>query len=686
MTLIPVAISALRSLVHLRGRVIEIRDVERIDDPLPLLLPALPPNLIRNQTKDPGDMQKAFSQDPVFRAALEARGLLDQFDKFHANLDPQDGGPLEPERHRDLFWRFMGLYYQISDQKAGQEDTEIGPGPLGIDRFIVHSSVSGDSTSGLRILRVTAETLVEFLGDNAGVFLAGSSNKLVISSILREFASRSDIENDTPKRILKVLVGSVAVAAAENGQHISDNPAAAMLFSSLGRARTEFGDDFVARIVSHEGFTAVVSDWAGSLMEEPYLVELLADMKGLDAGSYDPADPTTLPARLQLVFGALKNTVGVIGDHVGTADALSREDVFRDVFGAVLSGITQNSRAVLQDELQGDRFMASLLQAVIANISRTGTLENNDLIAPVFSTLMGTFAKIIPEVAQDRALGRAEQILVQLAARIQSPDMQATLTELERFGGESFARGLMIDLFSAAHARADVLREGESERSQAIAATLLGQIPGLLQTGLNREGTVRVVKSVLGQMFPADSAEGAFVFEIVPQLTDIVKAIGDGRPTPEPELIENAMGLLIQRIEGDRPVWQRLHEAGHLPIVIQTISSVLAGEDVPAHLSSQTLLDIADEALGGFASHGLTISDLAVLAADPEAFLREKIRTLLTQALHAAVEKLGREARGDDMPRIIRKILRKALKVRNLENLSDADLAAAIDEALAERI
>lgn len=685
-TLIPVAISALRSLIHLRGRVIEIRDVERVDDPLPLLLPTLPGNLIRNQTKDPGRMQNAFSQDPVFRAALEARGLLEHFDKFHSNVDPQHGGPLEPDRHRDLFWRFMGLYYQISDQKEGLEPFDIDVGPLAIDRFIVTSSVSGDSAPGLRILRLTAETLVEFLGDNAGVFLARSSNKLVISSILREFASRTDIEKDTPKRILKVLVGSIAVAASENGQRISDNPAAAMLFASLGRTRSEFGDDFVARIVSHEGFNAVVSDWAGSLIEDRYLVELLADMKGLDEGSYDPADPTTLPMRLQPIFGALQNTLGVIGGHIGTADALSREGSFRAVFGAVLVGLTQNSSAVVGDALDADRFMASLLEAVITKTSRIGAIENNDLIAPVFTNLMGALAKAVPEVGQDRAVARAEKILEQMALRIQSPAMQTTLSELTLFGGETLARGLMIEIFAIAQERTNVLLEREYERSQDSAVVLLSQIPGLLRTGMNRDGSVRVIKTALERIFSADDADTAFFAEIFPHLTEIVRKLGEGRARPSPEAIESAMGLLIRRIEGDRPVWQRLHEAGHLPIVIQTISSVLTGDVVPAHISSQTLLDIADEALGEFSSHGLTLSDLAAVSADPETFLRDRIRSLMTQALVAAFAKLGRDARGRDMPGIVRKILRKALEKSKLENLSEAELALAIDEALAERI
>ncbi len=683
-TLIPVALSAVRSLVLLRGRVIDIKDRKRLDDPLPVLLPALPPTQVVNPTKDPDRMRAAFRADPVFRAALEVRGLEDSFDAFDKNIDPLTGDALETERHADMFWRFMGLYYQVErqDSVAGLSDIEVDAG--GIDRFLVRSAAAGGGSSGVQILRATAEVLVEFLGDNASIFLARSSNKVILSSVLREFATRTDLEQDTPKRILKILVGSVAVAAADHGTEATDNPAAAILFGALGRARQEFGDDFVIRIASHEGFTTVVSDWIGSLAADPYLVELLADVKGLDDGSYDPADPGTLPARLQPVFGALKNTLGVIGRNIGTAEPLSQEQTFRDVFGAVLSGVTQNSGALLGEKLDGDRFMASLLQAVITTVGQAGAVQNNDLIAPVFADLMAQMAEVLPTLGQDAALSRAEVILQDLALRVTSGETQAVLAELEDAGGARFARALMIEVFTIAGQRSDVLLAGDSERVQAVAQALFAQMPDLLRTGLDRDGAVRVFEAVIGQLYAEDTPDGAFVLGLLPHLTGLMRAVGEGRPTLETDAVEEILGLLVARLASDRPVWQQLHEAQQLPVLIAAIAAVLKGDAVPKTLSVMTVLEIADETLGIFARHGLKLSDLAAAADDPEAFLTERVEALLGQAVEAAVARLGRDAGADDLVDIVRRILAEALKADDPMALSAADLAAVIEAAIAE--
>ncbi|MEM9341599.1 MAG: hypothetical protein AAGA87_00990 [Pseudomonadota bacterium] len=685
-TLIPLALSAVRSFLHLRQRVIDIRDTGRLDDPLPLLLPALPPSLVENPTQDPKRMLEAFRDNPVFRAALEARGLREQFDLFHDNIDPLTGEPLEQERHADMFWRFMGLYYQVRRQEGAADLPDIEVDQAGIDRFLVRSAAAGGKPEGVQVLRATAETLVDFLGENASIFLARSSNKVILSSVLREFATRTDLETDGPKRVLKMLVGSVAVAAADHGAEATDNPAAALLFGALGRARQEFGDDFVARIASHEGFTAVVSDWVGSLAEDPYLVDLLADLKGLDDGSYDPADPTTLPARLQPVFGALKNTVGVIGRHIGTAEPLSQEQAFRDVFSAVLSGVTQNAGALLGEKLDGDRFMADLLEAVISTVGQSGAVQSNDLIAPVFRDLMAQMAAVVPTVGQDAALSRAEVILQDLARRVTSGQTQAVLAELEGLGGERFARGLMIEVFTIARARTDVLLAGDSERAQAVAEVLFGHMPEVLRTGLDRDGAVRIFEEMLGQLYPQDTPDGAFVLGLLPHLTGLAGAIAERRPKLAPGAVEDMLRLLAERLAADRPVWQRLHEAGHMGVVIGAVASVLKGDGVPKTLTALTALEIADEALGVLSRHGLKLEDVAAAAADPEAFLKERVEALVGQAVDAAVERLGRDAGGDDLASIVRRVLAEALAADDPQALGAGELTKAVEAAIRDLV
>jgi hypothetical protein len=682
---IPIAMSAIRSLIHLRRRIIDIRDTRHTRDPLKLLLPELPRNPIRDQANDPARMQATFSQNQVYRAALDARGLLENFDLFHNNIDPQTGDPLEFERHGELFWRFMGLYYRILDEEANvaiAPDFEIDD--RGLDRFIIRSAKSGNGQQGLSILRASAEVLVDFLGDNASIFLAKSSNRLVLSTVLQEFATASDIETDTPKRILKTLIGAVAVGAAEHGSSLSDKPAAVLLIAALGRSRTEFGDDFLARIITHEGFSAVMSDWVKNLAKDPYLTELIAEMKGLDNTDYDPSDPASLPAKLQPVFGALQKVLGVVGDNIGTRGALVREGTFRAVLAAVLNGLTSHSGNLLRKELDGDRFMATLLQSVIAKIGRTGSFQNDDLIAPIFNNLLGSLAEIIPELGQDEALSRAELMLQDLSERLETGEIQAVLEHLKSQGKEQFARDLMIELFGRAQVKLNARLEGDPSWGNNMALVLLAQVPELLDHSLDRNAVLQICDKILGQIVPADTPESSLARDILPAVTGLLRQLGNGRPSRDPKDVEFFIASWIQTMDQDRPVWRTLHSAGLLQPLIAGIGAALSGNAVPRDFSLDLLLTMSLAASRTLSRHGLKLTELAQIADNPDAFLRDRVSELVEQAAKAAFEQLGRAAGGADMAPVLSLLLDTALSCESMAVLTLEQLEFALERALTE--
>jgi hypothetical protein len=528
-----------------------------------------------------------------------------------------------------------------------------------------------------------AETLVDFLGDNASVFLSRSSNKLVLSTILREFAARTDLETDSSNRLLKILMGSVAVAAAENGSEISEHPAATLLFNSLGRVRDAHGDDFVARIVTHAGFTSVVSDWTSNLATDPYLVDLVADLRGLDDGSFDPEDSSTLPADLQMALGALTNTVKVIGDNIGARDPLDREDRFRAVFAAALSGMSRNSAALLHQELDGDRFMGSLLEAVIATVGRTGTIQNNDLIAPVFQNMLDVLSGVAVELGQDRTLSRAEEILQVLAVRFTSDGLKKTLTDLEPLVGVKGARLIVAEVFAAAQANSDIQKAGDIERLHAIAETLLNDVPVLLAQGFDSPAAMRLVKGVMARIVPEDTTDGALFADVLPNLIELVEALKSRHGKLDVDTLEAIYDALLIRFETDAPVWQVLGDAKLTRPMIQAIVAVLSGDAVPARVPTGILVQIAERSLGKLSSHGLDLSDLVAGADDPGRQLRDMTEALLEQALRAAFEKLGRKASGEDVPEIVSEILERALAKGPVTTLSDLEMGGVLKEIIA---
>lgn len=672
------AISALRSLVTLRRRVAEIRDFWHLDDPVPLLLPAPSEQILFDEVNDPNRMKAAFSGDPIYRAALDARGLTNQFDAFLQKKDAHTGKELELERSQDLFWRFMALFYQIGKQASRTSSSDIEIDEAGIDYFLVRSSAETGQPQGVNILRAVAETLVDFLGNNAGVFLANSSSKLVLSTILREFAVRTDLETDGSTRLLITLVGTVSVAAADHGDEISENPAATLLFNSLGRVRDSHGEDFVAHIITHAGFTSVVSDWLTNLATDPLMVDLVADLRGLDDGSYDPADPTTLPANLQMALGALTHTVTVIGDHIGSSDPLDREDRFRAVFAAALTGLSRNATALLHQDLDGDRFMGSLLEAVVSTIGRTGVIQNNDLIAPVFLAMLDNLSDVVSDLGQDRALSRAEEILEDFAGRITSDGLQQTLAQVENRIGEKGSRLLVAEVFAAARARGNIDADGEVERLHAIAELMFEEIPGLLTHGLDKEGILRIVGRVMAQVSREDTADRALIINILPSLADLIEGLSATQGHVDAGTVEAIYAVLLARFETDAPVWQALRDAELAQTLIDTVRAVLTSDAVPPRIPAATLVRIAEVMLGKLSSNGITLGEVAGVAGDPAQHLRDLTASVLNQVVRSAFEQLGRNAGGDDMPVIIDRLLRRSLAGNAPAPLSDAELADAV--------
>ncbi len=681
--LVPVAISALQSFVSLRRRVVEIRDLQRLDDPLPILLPVPSQQILRDEVNDLIAMKNAFTSDPVYRAALEVRGLTDQFDAYLNKKDAVTGNDLDFERSQDMFWRFMGLYYQLKDQSDGTANSDFEVDEAGIDQFLVRSAAATGQPGSTKILRAVAETLVDFLGDNAGAFLSRSSNKMVLSTILREFAARTDLETDGSNRLLKVLMGSVAVAAAEHGSEISDHPAATLLFNSLGRIRDTHGEDFVARIVTHAGFTSVVSDWTANLAMDPYMVDLVADLRGLDDGTYDPEDPTSLPPEMQLVLGALTNTVKVIGDNIGSRDPLDREDRFREVFAAALTGLSKNSTALLRQELDGDQFMGSLLEAVIATIGRTDTIQNSDLIAPVFKDLLDGLSGVVADFGQDRTLSRAEEILQDLATRITSDGVKQTLSDLEPLVGPKGARLIVAEVFAAARAQGDPETAGDIERLHAIAELLMDEMPTVLAQGLDSSGALRLVGQIATQVLPDDTSDRALVVGALPHVIELVDALTTGQGRVSSATLEAIYQTLLTRFETDAVVWQVLSDADLTGSVFQAITFVLHDDTVPKRITTEIRVQITVKALGILSSHGLILGEFAAGSADPAQQLREVVEALLRQALSAALEQVGRRASGKDVPEIVSKILERALKKDPVSVLTELELGDALTEVIA---
>lgn len=674
---IPVAISAVRSLILIGKRTEDILTERQTQAPLPVMLPPLPDSMIEDLVFDSQDMRQAFAPGGRFRTLLDDLGLADKFDADMAST----GARLAFQTRR-----YLGLYYEARDAANGVIDAS---SPYqSVAPFLVVSSEAGTGRTAGKLLRMVADTLLDFLGQSAPVFLSQSRNQLLISTILREFAAGTNLEQDPPDRILKTLLGSVAAAAADTtsaGNPPSDNPLALLLFASLGKVRRDMqdeGDDFVARIISRQGFQAVVGDWLTRVATDDHLVRLVAGFRDLDAGSYDPADPSTLPAGLQPVYGALSEVLLVIGKS--EAAALRQDDVFESVFKAVLDGVTDHSDALLQRELGGRKAMAELLQATITAIDTHMPDHGNPLIAPIFGTAQKLLARSLPHLSQDEAVDRSVALALALAQKMASPEFLEISDALTRGRDPDFARALIASTLELLGDRPDLLLDGQDGHIPDILREVLQAAPDLVKQGLSRDAITALTGDIIAVVLPDDGANGGFARDVMPVVLGLVQQVGQGGQVLPPKDIETLLRAYATHFGANRPVWEALIARDLLDPVILTVSAVLQdGAAPPPRLPPQTIAAILQAVLEATGRQGLALADLAGAAAAGPGQVQTLLRDELTCALTGVFARLGRGIDSHQMAPLLRVVLDQLLMQAPGQPLSDAELATLITDQIA---
>jgi hypothetical protein len=232
--LVPVAISAVRSLLKLRVRVDNILSVKEISASLPFSLPPLP----QVDFNDTDDMIAYFKTD----TGILALEVADQTQAFAPFLVTPPGAPSASEVES-----LLKLYYQTSGRE-GVNPTRLSRQPVEnlLISFLVDSYRVSHHPATVRLLLATADTLLEFAGENATLFLSNPKTASIVGVLLSEFAGRRDFDDAPLEQIFKTLLGSAIVATLEHQDVLPEHPALLVLYAALGEVRAQQGDNFAA--------------------------------------------------------------------------------------------------------------------------------------------------------------------------------------------------------------------------------------------------------------------------------------------------------------------------------------------------------------------------------------------------------------------------------------------------------
>lgn len=369
---IPLALSAIHSLVRLRGRLDTILSLGEAATGLPFLLPPAPPGTVPPVQA----LLDFFGQTERGRGILETSGLTQQFESFKKSA----AAVVERDNLWEVYQQFVP---QRPDPQSPPDDLRDlarwrNDEGLRMAYFTIKAQRFSRNTTVTRVLLAAADTLCEFGGENASLLLHNPKLQGAVGSLLNRFAGDADWDDESAETIFRRLLGASALALLDNRGVLPDHPLLGLLFDALADVRdslgAEKGADVVLDIVSREGFQqlagACLVHAAGSLPWEPDSVVLGPVLKTvlLEVGQnltsilHDPAELTgVLEAAIGAAAGASQ---GVIAQQVGG----------KPLVAAVLSALTGEVRARadrggLFKSIAAGRFLPSLYRVTLRAVA-----------------------------------------------------------------------------------------------------------------------------------------------------------------------------------------------------------------------------------------------------------------------------------------------------------------------------
>jgi hypothetical protein len=617
---IPLAISAIKALLKFRGQVDVILSLKEAAADLPFALPPAPNDIGAHRER-----MLSFFQTAQGQSILELKGQHEDFAKVLANpTAPSVQGPLN---------RLFKLYCEATDTQLAilgpQSPTPAaaisGPSTeMRLAYYVVESHRLSRNPAITRILLATADMLLDVAGENAGLFLSHPRTRELVQLILAEFAAKSDFDDDGIDRIFKKLLGVTIVAARDNPGGIQEKPAIKPLFAALREVRAQLGDDFVAEVISVDGFEALLST---------YLTHV-------------PEDPSFL-TKDDLAQQVITATLIEIGQHL--PQLTSDPKALLGVLEVGLTAAAANVEGILNQTLAGKPLLAALLKALGEEVAKRSQADQ------LFESI--AHGELIPSLY--KASLRAIAVNPQLIAR--EDTTQSFLALLISGLAEALAQQEISDLFSlpALHLLArkslDVLSahplllgRGHAFAMHMLAAVFAAGAPAVAD-GLAIDDLLAVAQAAL----KAASEQRALI-ELSDVPVAVLTSVGGGlaadelrrrlTPTDRKDLLISA----IQAVATNPMVWRGLHEKDLLQPLVQGILQGLA-TDPSGLLSGPAWVDAMHAVLTAAARRGKRFIAAEVGVDD--------LTRLITLALKRVEQEVGWTIDGENLPGFLARVV-----------------------------
>lgn len=592
---IPAAISAIQALLKYRGKVDEILALKEATQEIPFHLPPAPFDFKAHRK----DILAYFGTDEG-KLILEIRGETDAYNEFASN---PLGAPVATKK------KFLQLYCDISDTSpiiVGPEEearSVKASGEMRLSYYVVSSHRLSRNPALTRLLLVTADTLLEVGGANAGLFISNPKTQAVVSTLIDEFAVKHDFDDDSGEMLLKSMLRSVVVAAMENQDSISDSPAVAALFGALTDLREAKGDDFVASILTGSGFQGLVGTYLTKVAADPSFME--------DAGKFRPILAATLKdlgENFEQVFKDPKALVGVLEVALTAAAGQAPE----------LLGAT----------IKGKPLLSAVLQSVLTEVEKKGSQDklfksvaNGEILSGLFQATLGAVASNAGALSEQAKIDALSATLISGVAGVLSKK------ELSEVWSKKTLTQVVSKSLGVLAENSRTLGGG-SEFASVVFAGVLRATASSVEDGLSPEDAADLLDAAL--QVAADNL--ALVTVSVP-LEVLFESVGKQlsekgvRSLMQPEARMEVILSSLAAVSQNPKIWSQFDESDLVEPVVSAVFSGLAS-DSTSLVTGRVMVEAVQSVLEAAARRGRALIDQKVSSDDLAKLLSMGLRKL----------------------------------------------------------
>jgi hypothetical protein len=649
----PLVISAIKALIRYRHRVDSILALSNAKEGLPFRLPKPP---IDHQAHF-ADMLRFFETDQG-QIMLALNDLTQTFKEVKAADETDSTIPGDVRHCYALYFEAAEVkpkrWAPDADDAALRQSASTGPSEeMRLAYYVVESDRLSRNPALTRILLTTADTLLEVLGENAGSFIGNPKIASVVEDLLSEFAVKHDFDDDSLQQIYTRLLNSLVIAVMDNPGIVPNKPLLGALFGALNDVRDQLGNEFVARLITEDGFQTLMAAFLRQVADDPSFIssdavvkDVLSEMLRELSNNF----PELVKGDPEAVFGVLEAGLAVGASHVDTIlqHKLSGHPLLKVILADMANEINElASQNLFIKELASGGIFAGFYRTILASIAANpAALADEAKIKPFTTELITTFAETLSTVKIKDTLTRATfRELVQDSLTVLSHYPELIVPE------NRFAAPIVEAIFAAA---APLVKDGFSKEDILIVLEVALRTTNDNLALLEIEDRLEIILGTVGDEITRDGVKRLLTVQ--------------GR--------RDALLATLQTVAVNPTIWGKFSEKDIVqPLVVGLLEGI---EKDPTHLLA-----------GPVMVESLQCS-LTALARRGNLFIEGQLdpgitRALIEMTLDSAQTEIGHSIDGETLPLFIeRTILAFLSSPFNIDTADDAKIKKLADGIVAE--